>query len=183
MKKEELVKIFKEMADVEDFLGEPFKAHTYRFASETVEKVGLDVEKLRGIKGIGKAILDKTNEFIESGKIRKHTQLMELVPAKYKKKIFSQDARRLGKEWKDEIKRRFFNEDGSLKTMPSKYSLKFYVLKEITYAFKKGQLYDENEVNAILAPIWDDHISLRRYLIDFGFVKRSKDGSSYKRSV
>ena len=183
MKKLELAKIFKEMADMEDFLGEPFKARTYRFAAEIKEKIGLDVENLSGIKGIGKAVVEKTEEFMENGKIRKYTQLLELIPAKYKNKIFNQDAKALGRIWQEEVKRRFFNEDGSLKTMPSKYSFKFYVLKEISREFKKGQLYNESEVNAILAPIYDDYIAIRRYLVDYGFIKRTKDGSSYKRGM
>ncbi len=178
----ELAKIFREMAAAEDFIGDiPFKSRTYRLAAEAVEKVGLNLEKLKETKGIGKAVINKTKEYLESGRVKKHTELMELIPVRYKKKILTQDAKNLGKRWREEVKRRFFNEDGSLKTWPSKHSAKFYTLKEIARNFKKNRVYTENEVNAILAPIHEDHIALRRYLVNYGFVKRTKDGSEYKR--
>lgn len=180
----ELLKIFKEMAAAEDFIGGiPFKSRTYRLAAEAVGRTGLDLKKLKETKGIGKAVISKTKEYLESGRVRKHTELMELIPARYKKKILTQNARELGKQWRKEIKRRFFNEDGSLKTWPSKHSTKFYTLKEITYNFKKNRMYSESEVNAILAPIHEDYIALRRYLVNYGFIERTKDGSEYKRSA
>ena len=178
----ELAKIFKEMSAAEDFIGDVlFKSRTYLLAAETVKKVGLDLEKLKETKGIGKAIITKTKEYLESERVKKHAELMELIPAKYKKKILTQDAKVLGKRWREEIKRRFFNEDGTLKSWPSKYSTKFYVLKEIARNFKRNRVYTENEVNMILAPIYEDHITLRRYLINYGFMRRTKDGSEYKR--
>ncbi len=180
----ELKRIFEEMAAAEDFIGDaPFKSRTYRLAAEFVDEIGLDVEKMKEAKGIGKAIISKTEEYIESARVRKHTELMELVPARYKKKILTQDAKALGKKWREEVKRRFFNEDGSLKTWPSKHSNKFYTLKEIARNFKKNHVYTESEVNAILAPIHEDYIALRRYLINYGFVKRTEDGLEYKRSA
>lgn len=180
----ELVRIFKEMAAAEDFIGSvPFKSRTYRLAAEAVEKTGLDLEKMKETKGIGKAVISKTKEYLESGRVRKHTELMELIPARYKKKILTKNAKELGKQWSEEVKRRFFNEDGSLKTWPSKHSIKFYTLKEIVYNFKKNHVYTESEVNTILAPVHEDYIALRRYLVNYGFMERTKDGSEYKRSA
>ena len=39
------------------------------------------------------------------------------------------------------------------------------VLQNISYEFEKGKIYNEKEVNQILQPIFDDYMSLRRYLI------------------
>lgn len=35
------------------------------------------------------------------------------------------------------------------------------------------------EVNEILRPVYDDFVLLRRYLIDYKFLTREKDGSCY----
>lgn len=37
----------------------------------------------------------------------------------------------------------------------------------------------EQEVNAILKPMSDDFVELRRYLVDYKLLKRSRDGSCY----
>ena len=37
----------------------------------------------------------------------------------------------------------------------------------------------EQEVNAILKPISDDFVELRRYLVDYKLLNRSRDGSRY----
>ncbi len=182
MSKAELVKLFKEMAMAEMFIGNsPFKSRTYLFAAESVEKYGLKVEILENIRGIGKAILNKTSEYLKMGKIKKHDYLMELIPRKYSELLTIENARALGKEWKSIVIKRFFNEDGTLKSLPSKHSLRFYVLKHIASYFKRNRVYTEMEVNEILSNIHEDNVALRRYLIDYGFLKRTKDGSEYRR--
>ena len=182
MDKSELVRLFGEMAAAEIFIGDsPFKSRTYLLAAESVERYGLDVDTLKSLNGIGKAVLNKTKEYIETGKIKKHDYLMELIPTKYKKTLTLENAKNLGKEWKLEIKKRFFNGDGTLKLLPAKHLMKFYVLKEISSHFKQRHIYTETEVNEILLRIYDDNVTLRRCLIDYGFLARTKDGSEYKR--
>lgn len=178
----ELSKIFKEMADLSDFIGEsPFKSRTYRFASEAVKMYGTDTDELSQIKGIGKAILEKTVEYSNTGKIKKHDDLMKLVPQDLLSRIFEEDPVLLGKKWREDVKKRYFGIDGSLKTIPSKFSMKFYVLREISKHFKKNLVYTEKDVDSILSKIYPDHVEIRRYLVDFGFLERKVDGSTYKK--
>lgn len=40
---------------------------------------------------------------------------------------------------------------------------------------------NEREVNEILKGIYPDFASLRRYLIEYGFFERTRDGSAYWR--
>lgn len=47
--------------------------------------------------------------------------------------------------------------------------------------FKSGHLFSESEVNEILAERFDDHVFARRLLIEWGFLDRKPDGSSYWR--
>lgn len=182
MTKAELAKLFKEMAVAETFIGDsPFKSRTYLFAAEVIEKYGLDVEILKNVKGVGKAVLNKTNEYFKTGKIKKHDYLMKLIPGKYAKALTLENARLLGKEWKSEIMKRFFSEDKTLRSLPSKHLTRFYVLKEISSRFKRNHVYTETEINKILMKVYKDNVALRRYLVDYGFLKRTKDGSEYKR--
>ena len=36
--------------------------------------------------------------------------------------------------------------------------------------------YTEKQVNAVLADIYDDYVTIRRYLIEYGFMDRTRDG-------
>lgn len=62
-----------------------------------------------------------------------------------------------------------------------KEKYKLVVLTEIAKRFDMDRFYHEKEVNQILQPIYDDYVTLRRYLIDYGFLDRKADGSQYWR--
>lgn len=66
-----------------------------------------------------------------------------------------------------------------LKTFPPKEKKKVVILTEISGQFEAGKQYSEKEVNSILKAIYDDFVTLRRYLIEYGFLDRTKDGSAY----
>ncbi len=72
-----------------------------------------------------------------------------------------------------------FTEDGNLKVLPRKEKRKIIVLTEIAKNFKSNQRYTEKEIDRILKRIFDDHVTLRRYLIEYGFLDRNNDGSAY----
>ncbi|HLU21686.1 DUF2087 domain-containing protein [Lederbergia graminis] len=69
--------------------------------------------------------------------------------------------------------------DGKLDTFPSKEKRKLIVLQNIIQHFKVTKIYTEKEVNEILKQIYDDFVTIRRYLIEYGFMERNKDGSEY----
>jgi hypothetical protein len=52
-------------------------------------------------------------------------------------------------------------------------------LREVAGLFQRGRSYGEKEVNGILREVYDDHVTLRRYLIEHGFLDRKPDGSQY----
>jgi len=52
-------------------------------------------------------------------------------------------------------------------------------LREIAKKFQRGRLYREREINEILKQYYDDHITLRRFLIEHGLLARKPDGSQY----
>jgi Trp operon repressor len=82
------------------------------------------------------------------------------------------------KERKDTIAT-YIDEHGALKTYPSKEKKKVIVLSEITKNFSKGKTYSEKEINRVLQRIYEDYVSIRRALVEYGFIERTNDCSSY----
>ena len=71
-----------------------------------------------------------------------------------------------------EFLRRFFDDDGRLRTMPTRHAKRRVVLDVVAQRFEPGRTYPEREVDAVLKSVHDDHAALRRYLVDDGFLAR-----------
>ena len=56
---------------------------------------------------------------------------------------------------------------------------RLFILRTITQQFEKSKRYTEKEVNAILKEIYHDFATIRRHLIEDGFMERTNDGSEY----
>ncbi|WP_370453212.1 DUF2087 domain-containing protein [Oceanobacillus sp. CFH 90083] len=69
--------------------------------------------------------------------------------------------------------------DGQLDKFPSKEKRKLIVLQNIMTHFELNKVYSEKEINHILTPVYSDFVTIRRYLIEYGFMERSKDGMEY----
>ena len=69
--------------------------------------------------------------------------------------------------------------DGGIETIPSKEKKKLIILQHILKRFDTAKDYSEKEVNDILKTVHADFVSLRRHLIEYGFMVRSNDGSQY----
>ncbi|MGX8795473.1 DUF2087 domain-containing protein [Fusibacter sp. JL298sf-3] len=80
-----------------------------------------------------------------------------------------------------EILEKFFIsiEPLKLKTFSSKEKKKLVILRKITSILEKNRTYTESELNAILETIYSDYVTIRRYLIEYGFLDRVDDGSAY----
>ncbi|MBO1085610.1 MULTISPECIES: DUF2087 domain-containing protein [Enterococcus] len=77
---------------------------------------------------------------------------------------------------------RFFK-DGQLQQIPRKEKNKRLIFDHLYSKFEFDKDYLEKEVNAILKSIYPDHAILRRYLVDYHYLDREKDGSIYKKAV
>lgn len=80
----------------------------------------------------------------------------------------------------ERVLRAFFDEDGTLHTIPSKRAKLLVVLDRLAQQFEPGQRYEEAEVNLLLKRVHPDHAALRRYLVENGFLDR--DAGVYWRS-
>lgn len=81
----------------------------------------------------------------------------------------------LGAASEDEetVLRTFFR-NGRLTEIPAKASKRRIVLERVALEFVPGVRYPEKEVNAIVGRFFTDHASLRRYLVDEGFLARER---------
>ncbi len=70
----------------------------------------------------------------------------------------------------------------SLLTFPKKEKHKLVILRHVTARFAVGRRYPESDVNRILGALYDDHTTLKRYLVDYRFLARERDGSEYWRT-
>jgi hypothetical protein len=66
-----------------------------------------------------------------------------------------------------------------LKVFSAKEKKKLVILRKIAAQFKRGVSYSEKEVNSILEPIYEDYATVRRYLIEYGFMERTLDCKEY----
>lgn len=66
-----------------------------------------------------------------------------------------------------------------LKVFSPKEKKKIVILRKIAGQFEPGKQYTEKEVNAILKDIFDDYATLRRYLVEYGYMERTSDCRSY----
>lgn len=73
------------------------------------------------------------------------------------------------------------DENGYIKTLPAKEKRKLILLADIVSHFELNKNYHETALNEILKQYVADFVTVRRYLIEYGFMARTKDGSSYWR--
>ena len=85
------------------------------------------------------------------------------------------------KNERDNVLKNYFKHglDGPLDIFPSKDKRKYIIAQEIIKRFEVGKEYKESDVNVILKEIYPDFATIRRYFIDYRFMKRSDDGKVY----
>ncbi len=88
------------------------------------------------------------------------------------------DRAKVTEQEKEDFLKRYF--DGTvLRHFPKQQKRKLILLQHIMENFDERKEYREIEVNEILMVIYSDYITLRRYLLDYGFLDRTKDGLKY----
>lgn len=84
------------------------------------------------------------------------------------------------KEYRKIIKGQFpEGPDGPMIRFPKKEKRKIAVMVHIVKRFDPAKRYTQNEVNEILATASEDYTTLCRFLVDYGFLGRTRDGSEY----
>lgn len=81
----------------------------------------------------------------------------------------------------EQILKQYFEPGSQLKlnAFPPKEKRKLVILKRIASEFEYGIRYNEKQVNRILENIYSDYATIRRYLLEYGFMVRTADCSEY----
>lgn len=77
---------------------------------------------------------------------------------------------------------RFLNKHGRLAQIPVRDDRRLEVLGHLVTEFQPGKQLTETEVNEKVMPFHDDYVMLRRMLVDYKFLSRSRDGRTYWRA-
>ena len=82
---------------------------------------------------------------------------------------------------KDQVLKRYFGPDNKLriKSFPAKEKRKIIIMQKIMGDFEANRQYTEAEVNQILKGYYEDYVSVRRALVQYGFLDRNGDGTQY----
>jgi hypothetical protein len=82
---------------------------------------------------------------------------------------------------REKIIANYFTERGKgrLKSLPKKLKKKIIILEHILTKISANTIYSEAELNAVLKNSYEDFVTLRRDLIEFNYMNRSKDCSQY----
>jgi len=154
---------------------------------------GMSDEEVKNEMGIGSSSTIRNHKFVLREKERQakiFLVLMELLKEgsdkayNMKSRISSASKGRrndLTQEEKDKIIERYFPEgvNGPLKEVSMREKSRIVVLEQLAGRFQKDKIYSEKEVNEILKEAFPDFVTLRRYLIEYGFMDRKNDGSQY----
>lgn len=85
----------------------------------------------------------------------------------------------ISQTFRDETLKNHLDSSGRARIIPSKEKKKIVLLQELMKKFALNRHYTEQEVNEIAGQMFDDHVSIRRYLIEYGFLGRTNDGQTY----
>lgn len=86
----------------------------------------------------------------------------------------------LGWDEEDAQVLRDYTENRKLTTFPTKQKKLLVILRWLATLFEPDKLYTEPEVNTILRAVYeDDYVTLRRELVDFGYLRRERGGGKY----
>ena len=143
---------------------------------------------------IGSASTIRNHRFVLKEKERQakiFLTMMELLKEKddhaptflplHKNATMVDDRYNITTEEQQEVEKKFFPAgiDGPLVKFPKKEKQKLATLRVIIKRFELERIYSEKEINEVLKNVYADFVTLRRYLIEYGFLDRKDDGSAY----
>lgn len=80
---------------------------------------------------------------------------------------------------------RLLDENGVVTRCPSKFGQRLLVVEYLAKSFEPERPYSELEVNEVIRSriAFSDYVTMRRELVDFGFLTRSADCREYRRAA
>lgn len=81
-------------------------------------------------------------------------------------------------EWERDVMREF-TQNGRITQLPTKFKKYMVLIRWVATHFEAGVDYTEREVNAIIGKVHNDFATIRRELIEAGYLKRERGGARY----
>jgi DNA polymerase (family X) len=182
-----IAKIFNEIADALEFLGDnPFKIRAYRTAANVleglVEDISVYIQRNEKIYGIGEDLKEKIIEFLKTGKIRKHEELLSKIP----KGIFEimnipyvgpKTAKLLYEHFGVDSIEKLKNvlETGAL------LKIKGFGLKKIENIKKGLELYQKLSQRFPIGEVYNDIMNFKNYLSSIEGIEKIEIAGSFRR--
>lgn len=119
------------------------------------------------------SLQEKTNRSIsqsDAGEIEEVHDTAKMVDDRYS--ITAEDCKKTVKT--------YMTKEGAIKQFPSKEKKKIILLREVMKNFVRDREYSEWEINTILKRIYEDYPTIRRALVEYGFMDRSDDCTVYR---
>lgn len=177
MKLEESIQIFKCLADhsrvqiVQSLMAEDM--YVERLAERlnvTAPTVSFHLKKLEEA-GLVSHYKDQYYTVYQLKKERLGQSLAELIGPEHSETALQEEREAA---YRKKVLDAFF-QDGRLKLIPAQRKKEHIILEKLGEAFEPDRIYEEKEVNLILAQFHDDFCTLRRDMIGDGILER-KDG-------
>lgn len=77
----------------------------------------------------------------------------------------------------------YLSADGAIKELPAQDKKLLALLRYVAEHIEQGQRFTEKEINVRLIRFHTDVAALRRYLVDYGLMRRTVTGSEYWREA
>lgn len=73
----------------------------------------------------------------------------------------------------------FLDDQGRATQIPKKEKKRIILIQKLAENFVPERHYTEKEINAIISEMFTDYVTIRRYLIEYGILGRTVDGTIY----
>ena len=83
------------------------------------------------------------------------------------------------KKERDKVFSVFLDANGKATQIPKKEKKRIILIQKLAENFVPEKQYTEKEINTIISKMFDDYVTIRRYLIEYGILGRTVDGTTY----
>lgn len=83
------------------------------------------------------------------------------------------------KKERDKVFSVFLDANGKATQIPKKEKKRIILIQKLAENFVPEKQYTEKEINTIISEMFDDYVTIRRYLIEYGILGRTVDGTTY----
>ncbi len=83
------------------------------------------------------------------------------------------------KKEREEVFTAFLDENNRATRIPKKEKKRIILLQKLAEKINPEKQYTEKEINHIISEMFDDYVTIRRYLVEYGILGRTIDGKNY----